>query len=91
MTFKDLKIGDALYYIRQDKEELSIFKRTITNIEIRDGYMFIFYGTVRNYIPIPFNHLKSSKAKIDGKYIFLSKKALRKYYIQQLEKLIRSE
>lgn len=91
MTFKDLKVGDTLYYILQDKEELSICKNIITNIEIKDGHMFIFYGLVRNYIPIPFNHLSSSKVKTDGKYVFLSKKALRKYYNQQLEKFIRSE
>ena len=62
----------------------------ITNIEIRDGHMFIYWDRF-NFIAVPFNHLIASKAKIDGKYIFLSKKALRKYYNQQLEKFIRSE
>ena len=90
MKFKDLKIGDALYYIRQNKDTCSFTKNMITNIEIRDGHMFIYLDRF-NFIAVPFNHLTASKAKIDGKYIFLSKKALRKYYNQQLEKFIRSE
>ena len=89
MTFKDVKEGDVVYYIREwsNIRKKDIVKTKVNRVLFKDGYKYICYAYT--YAMIPFNHLSASRIKVNGgDMLFLSQRAFRKYCQKQVEQLI---